>query len=169
MSSRKSTQQAIENYIKRQEKKDAPKRKNAKPEKTVEKDVMAYMKTIGLDMEVIEAKATYSEKTGRYTSKAIAPGYTDSSGNTPDGIAVFVEFKAPFRRNTLRDNQRKFIERKIEMNCFAAVVDSTHCFAQTYRTWKTYRNRGMLDEARDYLISQLPKKRRIKEVDEIPF
>lgn len=122
-----------------------------KPEKIVEKQVMAMAKQIGLDLSVVESKAKYSKALGIYRQSETESGYSDISGNTPDGIAVFVELKAPGKIRNLSPQQRSFLLRKIEAGCFACCVDSPDLLFQNYLGWK--------QQGREFLLRALPEVR----------
>ena len=110
------------------------------------------------DVHVIEAKANFSEKTGRYTSGAVSAGYPDMSGNDKYGNALFIEVKAPGKLKTLRLGQYKFLDRKISLNCFAACVDSVDMFSDLYKVWLKLDH----EERQEYLRSQLPKSKTVQ-------
>lgn len=110
-------------------------RSNDKPEARFLLELKNYLTAKGWDMTIIEAKANYSEASGRYTSGAVAAGYPDLSGNMPDGTAVYIEVKAPGKRSTIRPAQREFLLRKIKTNCFAICCDSIEYFERVYGEW----------------------------------
>lgn len=157
MDRKKRVEAAIEGYFKRQEVKEIPpKRTNEKPEKTVEKAVLVWCKQNGFCMDVVESKSKFNTQTMRYTGRAASPGMPDLVGNTSNGLACFIELKAPGCRNgsNLRDNQRDFLTRKIHTNCFAVVTDSV-----TYleATWTTYKSLPNKEERIKFLLNELPQ------------
>lgn len=79
------------------------------------------------------------------------PGFPDMCGNTPDGHSVWIEVKAPGRRNTIRPDQREFLLGKIATNCFAICCDSTQYFDRVSAEWRTSGNRKAL------LLKELPE------------
>ena len=103
------------------------------PEKIVEKLVLLECLRLGLDVDVIESKATFSQKANRYKkSKAAPEGFPDLVGNDQNGNAVYIELKAEGKIKTLRPLQRLFLERKILMGCFAVVIDSPEFLTTSY-------------------------------------
>lgn len=136
------------------------KRHNKSPEKDLQQDVVKWLRSIGWDVSVVESKSTFSLKQGRYIGQAAAPGFCDIVGNDPEGRAVFIEMKAPGRRNTLRDNQREFLIRKINSGCYAVVADSQLYIHQTYHQWLHTNDKPK------YLLSLLPDE---KPIDSSPL
>jgi hypothetical protein len=84
-------------------------------------------------------------------------GYADVSGNTYDGLSIYIELKAPGKRSTLRDNQRDFLVKKIKSGCFAGVVDSVSCLETL---WNNYND--ALDKKKA-LLDLLPPEKEMKE------
>lgn len=160
-----SVKAAMDRYYKRQmgDNSRAPKRKNEKPEKIVERLVMAWCKKHKLDVSVVECKGVYNAKTHTFLHGMTEPGYSDLSGNNELGMAVYIELKAKGRRSTLRSKQKEFLERKIRAGCFAAVVDSPELLEEIYYNWGNYINKNMIAEAKQYLLGQIPKRRDQKE------
>lgn len=157
--SAKGAKDALDRYFARQmkelEREQGPKRKNAKPEFEVRKAVMAWLRANGFSCNVIEAKAVYSYEAGRYTQGQTAPGVADLFGCTPDGLGCFIELKAPDRRSTLRPGQREFLISKIQLGCFAVVVDSVECLSLA---WAEFTHRRKMDPqlAKTFLLRHLP-------------
>lgn len=140
----------MENYLKRQ---DAPKpvQRNGKPEAEFLLKLRRHLKSIGWSVHIIEAKASYSEDSGRYTHGAVSSGYPDLSGNMPNGLAVYLEVKAPGKRSTIRPAQHQFLIDKINTNCFAIVCDSIEYFDSTFSKWQS------TDMKKAYLLRELPE------------
>jgi len=132
--------------------------KRGKPEKDVEAACMAWMKSQGFSMDVVEA-STYDSKTGGWINQRVKSGVVDSFGNTADGLAVYVEFKAKGRLSTLRDNQRSFLVKKIAKNCFACVVDSAERLDNLYDKWLSFRKKNAKTLCKKILMDALPVKR----------
>lgn len=144
---------AIKGYEYKQRQINNPKktgRKNAKPEKDVEKQILAWAKKRGLSLHVIEAKATYNPDKGRYISQSVSAGFLDIVGNYKH-LALYIELKAPGKKSTLRDKQERFICSKIDQGAFACVTDSDKDLAQIFEAWlKTkdpQRRKALLYEA----------------------
>lgn len=153
---------AIETYTEKQLKPAfesfEPRRKNKKPEEEVVKACLQWMRSEGFDVGLVEAKSVYSPELGRYLRSQVKAGTSDCFGNSNFGHAVFVEFKAPSKRGTLKPHQREFLLKKINTFCFAVCVDSDHILKEFYTTWLLHRKTSPM-LARDYLISCLPKQK----------
>ncbi len=156
-----SVKLALDRYYRKQmgDNSRSPKRKNEKPEKIVERAVMAWCKKHGLDLSIVECKGVYNAKTNTYLHGMTEPGYSDLSGNNKLGMAAYVELKAKGKRSTLRLRQEEFLVRKIKAGCFAVVVDSEMLLHEYYYRWLQLRNENKLVEAQRYLLEILPKKR----------
>lgn len=136
-----------------------PSRKNNAPEKEVEKECLALMRSWGWSVEIYESKATYDPKRDIYRQQAMKSGTADCMGSTDEGISAIVEFKAPKKLTTLSDIQREFLVEKIGSNCFAIVTDSAERLQKIYRHWQFLRRSGNFHALKEYLLSELPKKR----------
>lgn len=107
------------------------------PEKLVEKEVLEACKQMGLDVDVYDSKATFSQARGGYhKNKSLVEGHPDLAGNDSQGVAVYVELKAKGRLRTLRPAQIAFLDRKIAQGCFAVAVDSSDLLFDLYLRWK---------------------------------
>lgn len=155
MDHKKSVARAIENYYKRQEPSEEPRRKNEKPEAEVVQKILIWLKQNDFDAMTVEAKATYSVQRGGYTGRAASPGTPDIIGNYKTGLSCWIEAKAKGRRSTLRELQREFLIRKIQSNCFAVVVDSVECLENI---WNQFRALPHSDRQM-FLLNQLPVKK----------
>jgi hypothetical protein len=147
-------QKAIGGWHDRQKPKQ-PTRKNQKPEKELEKTVMAWLKLHGFHCTVVEAKSTFNPVARRYISQSVKAGTVDVIGNDSEGRAVFIELKAPGRRSTLSEKQRDFLELKISQMCFAVCIDSVEMLAETYSHWLSLPPL----ERQKFLLAQLPSKK----------
>lgn len=133
--SRESTKAALERYFNKQAKANAPKkqtRKNKRPEKIVEKEVMEWLKANDFSCHVVESKAVFSPRAGIYLHSQAEPGMSDIVGVTPDGYGAFIELKAKDRRSSLKDHQRRFLLEKIARGAFACCVDSVEYLEKCY-------------------------------------
>jgi len=137
-----------------------PSRTNQKPEKEVEKECLKWMRDKGWNVQIYEAKATWSPAAGQWLQQGMKSGTCDCMGSTSDGHMVAVEFKAPGRLSTFnsqdRYNQRKFIVDKINSNCFACVTDSAARLEFIFTTWVKIPDAS---ERRTYLLSMLPQQK----------
>lgn len=154
-----SAEQALLNHHKRQLGLNKRTKKNKHPEKDVVKSCMIWFAENGFSMSVVESKATFSEKSGRYISGQAEPGFPDSAGCTPYGYGCFVEFKAKGRLSTLRDEQRDFLTDKIHHGSFACVVDCVDRLYEIYTKWLNKRNMGD-HVSKEFLLSCLPDKKK---------
>jgi len=142
-------------------------KKNDKPEKALEKSVLAWASSRNLFLHVVESKAVYSASAGRYLRGQAEAGLPDLIGNVL-GLSVWIELKAKGRRGTLKEHQRAFLVRKIEQGCFACCVDSVDQLASLL---SSYFNTPSSDRAQ-LLQNHLPKKRSPREPkthSETPF
>ncbi len=116
---------------------------------------MAWLKANSFSCHAIEAKAVYSFEAGRYMSGQTAPGVADIFGCSAEGVAVFIELKAPGRRCTLKEHQRAFLIAKINAGAFGVCVDSVECLAGA---WSEFSHRRKMDTqlAKALLLSHLP-------------
>lgn len=88
----------------------------------MEKEILAWARCQGWDLDVIDAKATYSVKAKAFRKSTVAPeGFSDLVGCTDSGRAVFLELKARGVRR-IRVKQRAFLMRKIMKGCIAGPV-----------------------------------------------
>lgn len=131
------------------------KRKNGKPELQVQREVMKWLKANGFSCNVVESKAVYSKNAGRYLNSQTIPGFSDIAGACPNGLGCFIELKAPGRRSTLRSGQRAFLMDKINIGCFAVVVDSIEMLANI---WNEFTRRYKMEPelAKNLLRKHLP-------------
>lgn len=133
-----------------------PKKRNLKPEKQVEKEILAWCNLNGFDMSVIDSKAAYSPRAGMYLkrNRMTSECMPDLVGNYND-VAVFIELKAPGRRKNLSLEQWMFLKRKIDVGCFACVTDGaahlTELFKRVYRIDRPFH---VMDK--NALLSDLP-------------
>lgn len=152
---RDSTKKAIENFSSRLLK--TPKKRTVRkipPEKIVEKEVVTWLNTNGFSCHVVESKAVYNQKAGRYISGQTVPGFPDVVGCGPQGQSVWIELKAKGRRSTLRDAQRAFLRTKIKLGAFAVCIDSTRLLSNLWAGWST------TSDKEKFLLDALPKKSR---------
>jgi hypothetical protein len=126
-----------------------------KPEKQVEKQILAFCELFEIDVDIIDSKATYSERLKTYTKSKSAPeGFPDLVGNTAQGRAVFIELKAKGKLATLSRQQRLFLERKARQGCFAVAVDCPELLKDLYLAWlKTPES-----QKADFLVETLGKR-----------
>lgn len=151
---KKRIQASIDKFQKKQLPKKPRAKPNGKPEEKVVKEILAYLRSLGFSLSIIEAKATYSEASGTYRGSTVKAGYPDISGCTPNGLAVYVEAKAPGKRSTLREDQRIFLIEKIKNNCFAICADSVkYCESIVER----FRACNSSLEKQALLLSELPR------------
>lgn len=161
---KKRVQKAFDIYMERSiEKPKKRSKKNDDPEKRFVKQLLEYLRNQGFSAEVVESKAVYNPRIGRYLSSQTTPGHSDISGTDPDGIAVFIECKALGKRATIRINQYEFLIDKIEKNAFAICTDSIEHFKCLYQMFKhthdrTLRQRALKADLKDPRKKHLKKK-----------
>ena len=159
-----SAKQALFNYYKKENekllRKQKPNNKNKQPEKEVVKSIVNWLKINNFDIHVIEAKNTYNSYAGAYVKGPVEPGYSDISGNDINGLACWIEVKAKGKRSNLSLVQKMFLERKINSNCFAVVVDCIEKLNEYYNTWIDFKKNRKHNEAKKYLLNLLPKKKK---------
>jgi VRR-NUC domain len=111
--------------------------KAIKPEKQVEIEILSFLKSATfIEVDVIDSKATFSQKLSRYRKSKSAPvGFPDLVGNDENGTAFYIELKAKGNLGKLKEVQKRFLERKISSNCFAVCVDSAELFQKIYFHW----------------------------------
>jgi hypothetical protein len=138
---------------------DKPKRRNKKPEKETESSCLRWMRSLGWDVDVIEAKGGMNQ----FGVINVKSGFSDVCGNTSNGQAVFVEFKAPGKLRNLKPHQRQFLIKKINTGCFALVTDRVEHLKFIWETYQNYRRRKHFDTAKKYLLSKLPPEPKTKD------
>jgi hypothetical protein len=157
---KKKVVQAINNYLASLDPKPTSFRKNEKPEKEVEKSVLAWCKQNGLFVSVVESKAVFSQGANRFLKGQAQSGFPDLVVLIAAGLFVAIELKAKGRRSSVRVNQYNFLKQVIQNQGFAAVVDCQEYLETLYF--------GFLKEAdqsnrKNYLMSCLPVPRELKE------
>lgn len=157
MNRKASTQAAIHNFLKKEYAKGStrePQRKNKKPERETEHSVFHWAKYNGFFLHVIDS-STYDPILCRKGTAKAQSGMPDLIGNTPNGLACYIELKAEGRRSNLSLLQQLFLEQKIDQSCFAVVVDSAEKLAQY---WRGFCSLKTSVERQKYLKDCLPKK-----------
>jgi len=76
----------------------APRRHRGRPERAIQKAIVAYLRAIGALVAVTDAGAAY--RAGAFFGDAIPAGWPDITGLLPDGRFVGVEVKAPGGRQS---------------------------------------------------------------------
>ena len=75
-----------------------PRRRRGKPERAVQKAVVAYLRTRNCLVAVTDAGAAY--KAGAFFGESLPAGWPDVTGLLPDGRFIGVECKAPGGRQS---------------------------------------------------------------------
>jgi hypothetical protein len=108
-------------------------RKNKSPEKTiVEKEVQAYCDNMNWLVSVVDSKAVFSEKTGRYLRGMAEAGFPDMVGCDEYGNFVAIELKARGKLSTIKPKQVEYLRKAKEKGAFAVCVDSAELLHQLY-------------------------------------
>lgn len=144
---RNSTKTALENYFKKQIKSTTKRPKNKQPEKEVVKALLHWLKLKNFYCVKVEAQAVYSEKIGIYHHGQTDPGHPDIAGCTPNGLACYVEAKAPGRLKTLIPAQYDFLIQIIERGGFAVCVDSVEMLSDLWDKFRLAENKKELLKA----------------------
>lgn len=127
-----------------------------KPEKWVQNEILAWCFLHGWSMDVFDSKSLKID--GKMKSNPGLPvGTSDLVGNTDQGLSAYVELKKVGYRHVCRLAQRQFLERKIGANGFGLVTDSAIHLEETYLKFLSLRSKS-LNEARDFLMLELPRK-----------
>lgn len=152
-----STEKAMLNYIRKNtddlESNTVPKKQRQQPERKVGVKVDRWCRENGLEVHEVEA-SKFDRTTGQMGEAKAEAGYPDRSGNTPQGLAVYIELKALGQRHGLSETQRDFLIKKINSFCFAVVVDSD-VVLETY--WHGFCALKTPQERKEYLLSCLPR------------
>jgi hypothetical protein len=127
-----------------------PRRKNKTPEADLQKEIIINARKDGFEFYITDSSAKWNEEAQAYISDKFAEGMSDLTGDR-DGIACYVEVKAPGKRSTLKEHQREFLIEKINRGCFAMCADS---YEDIVITWNKWRQKG---NYKQYLIDCLPK------------
>lgn len=159
---RRYSQGLLDQEMRRQKRR--PGRKNQRPEKDLERQVLEWAQVQGLDLHVVESKAVYSKAAGRYLRGQTASGMPDLIG-TYRGLSVWIELKAQGRRGTLKEHQFVFLLGKAKAGCFACCTDSVDHVSNLFLNWLA------LDESSriKLLLNDLPKRRDSSHDDEDLF
>jgi len=130
-------------------------RKNLSPEKDIEIQVTSWMLANGWDFSVVDARGKYNPTTRRYLAGPVERGFPDIVANSPQGVACFVELKAPgcAVRSRVSPDQYSFLTRKIVSNCFAVVVDSASILQKYWQEFQTS------SDPKQYLLDLLPSQK----------
>lgn len=150
-----SIKKSIERYSKKHIPKPPRKTKSKRPEKEVEKKIMALLRRYDFDCFVVDSKA-HMGSNGAYYAQSAKSGVSDIVGVAPNGLGVFIELKAPGRLKTVKDHQLIFLDGKIKRGAFGAVIDSEELFLRLWETFMGYRKNSKA-EGYQYLISELPR------------
>ena len=126
---------------------------NGKPEKAVEKSCLDWLRGNGFSVNVVESKAVFNAQAGRYIRGQADQGFADCVGCFNNGLAVFIEFKAPGRLATLRPAQKAFLREKIDCGAFAVVADSVDRLKEAWATFTDIRRTEGVAQSKDYLRS----------------
>lgn len=110
-----------------------------KPEKIVEKDVLAYAKEMGWYLAVVDSKAVFSARAGRYIAGMTKKGFPDLIGCDTHGNVLAIELKAPGRLKTVRPEQKVFLNEIETRGGFAFVTDDVEKLHEAYLKYLSLR------------------------------
>lgn len=126
-----------------------------KPEKLVEKQVLAWCFKNNIDVNVFDSKAVFSYSKNSYSkNNGIPEGCADILGCDFDGKFFAIELKAPGKEKVCRLSQYNFIKRKIKSGGFCLVCSDCETLNDVFFKWKDLNK----DDGIQYLMSLLPKK-----------
>ena len=126
---------SVEKHASKELGQNLPKRKNKKPERKLQGEMLAWLSARGCFVFPLESRAVYSVAAGRFLESQTRVGASDILGLTPDGLFLAVEVKARGRRSTLRDSQRIFLESVLSRGGFAVCSDSIEHLDKLYHSW----------------------------------
>lgn len=132
-----------------------PPRKNSKPEEQLQKATTKLLRSMGFSIQVVESKAVYNPKKGRYLSGQTKSGTSDIYGCDPVGFGVFIEMKAPGKRSTVKQHQVEYLWDKIRRGAFGYVCDDNEKLKTDYSQWLRLRKKNKL-AAINFLKRKLP-------------
>jgi len=162
---KKNVVKALEGFYKTQAKKQlktlkkGAKKVNKGPEKAfIMHDLLPFLRQINASYSLIEAKAVWSRRAGRYTRGMAPKGFPDIMGNFLGGWALYIEAKAPGKLNTIRAEQYLFLEDKILSGAFAVCVDNVALLQSYLDEWQRLMKSNQRENAKAYLLTCLPKK-----------
>jgi hypothetical protein len=143
----------VEAAVLRHHKKQLPKERrgpNDNPEARVVLALKKHLHSLGFSMDVVDS-STYNKQAGYNTHNVTTPGFSDLVGCSNQGLSVYIEVKAPGKRNNVSHAQREFLTAKIKSNCFAIVCDSCAYFDRVWAQFQFVVDRQAL------LLVELPK------------
>jgi hypothetical protein len=153
----------IQNIIEAQCEKDAkPKlvsKKKQFPERKVQHEIHKWAKVRGWSLDVVDASSAWNSATESYSKTFVQSGFPDSVGCMPTGRAVYIEFKAPGKRNNLKPHQREFLVNKINLNAFACCSDSVDHLSKLYASWLHLGKEFGPQNSKQLLLDDLPIKK----------
>lgn len=126
-----------------------PRGRNDRPERRFAHELLKHLHGLGFSFDVVDS-STFNKQAGYHTENDTEPGFSDLVGNNNEGLAMYIECKAPGKRNALRASQREFLTHKIMTNCFAIVCDSVAHFDKMWASWTFAVDR------RNMLLANLP-------------
>ena len=157
MSRKDQVIKAMTNYYRKNSREPVKRKsKNNKPEKITEAQVLAWAKSNSIHLHVIDS-SNWNGRTGAGGQQKAETGFPDLVGNNDSGLCLFVELKALGRCHNLSPAQKRFLEKKIDQNCFAAVADSSQ---RLQRVWQGFCDLKSPELRQQFLRDQLPQKRK---------
>jgi len=118
-----------------------PRRKRRKPERTVQKACIAWLRSHGALVAVTDAGAAY--RAGAFFGDAIPAGWPDITGLLPDGRFIGVECKAPRGR---QNPAQKAMEREIRKRNGIYIL--AHCVEDVETCLRTAGRQEQIEDAR---------------------
>lgn len=112
---------------------------NEKPEKVVEKAVMAYASEMGWYLNVVDSKAVFNPRAGRYIAGMAKKGFPDLVGCDTHGNFLAIELKSPGRLSTAKVEQVAFLNEVNERGGFGFVTDSVDRLHEAYLKYLSFK------------------------------
>jgi len=129
--------------------------KNEKPEAIFMLQLKNHLIKKGFSIDIVESKGVWSAEAGQYAHGKTRAGFSDLVGNDDRGRAVYIEVKAPGKRQNLSSGQHFFLVEKIKTNAFAIACDSIAYFDDVYTRWLTAINNHQCN-GQAILFKELP-------------
>lgn len=162
MSAKDAFYSYLDKHAKQNKDSDKPRRKNKTPEADLQGEIILKGRRDDFKFYITDSSARWSNEAEAYISEKYESGMSDLTGDR-DGLACYIEVKAPGRISTLKMHQREFLLKKIDRGCFACCVDS---YELVLETWIKWRQKGNYKEV---LKRALPKVSVCRDNDEPLF
>jgi hypothetical protein len=151
---------AVENFSKKQiSQDDLTPRKYSHPELKTQAEIIKWCRAQGISIDIVDAASAWERGSESYSRTHVRSGFSDAVGVMANGRAIYIEFKAPGKRCTLKEHQREFLIEKINNNAFACCTDSIDHIKNLLFKWKENIRLRYNENARKILIDDLHQKK----------